>query len=97
MKFVSSFVHSPLINPQVPIKIPKRILKDFAYILADPVATIFNKSLSTGVVPRIWKEANVIPIPKCNQPESESDTRPISLTPGLSKVLEDFCGEMVVG
>ena len=73
-----------------PDKIPNRILKDFAYILADPVATIFNKSLSTGVVPRIWKEANVIPIPKCNQPESESDTRPISLTPGLSKVLEDF-------
>ena len=73
-----------------PDKIPNRILKDFAYILVDPVATIFNKSLSTGVVPRIWKEANVIPIPKCNQPESESDTRPISLTPGLSKVLEDF-------
>ena len=73
-----------------PDKISNRILKDFAYILADPVATIFNKSLSTGVVPRIWKEANVIPIPKCNQPGSESDTRSISLTPGLPKVLEDF-------
>jgi hypothetical protein len=54
-------------------KIPSRILKEFAFILAEPIAIIFNKSLSSNVVPKIWKEANVIPIPKINQPESESD------------------------
>ena len=73
-----------------PNKIPSRILKEFAFILAEPITIIFNKSLSSSVVSKIWKEANVIPIPKINQPESKSDTRPISLTPGLSKVLEDF-------
>ena len=71
-------------------KIPNRVLKEFAYILAEPIATIFNKSLSSSVVPRIWKDADVIPVPKISQPESESDTRPISLTPGLSKILKDF-------
>jgi hypothetical protein len=38
-----------------PDNVPSRFLKDFAYILADPVTTIFNASLSSSVVPRIWK------------------------------------------
>ena len=59
-------------------------------MLADPVTTIFNASLSSSVVPRIWKESNIIPIPKVQQPECEGDTRPISLTSSLSKLLEDF-------
>ena len=60
--------------------VPSRFLKDFAHVLADPFT----------VVPRIWKESNIIPIPKVQQPESEGDTRPISLTSCLSKLLEDF-------
>ena len=70
--------------------VPSRFLKDFAHVLADPVTTIFNASLSSSVVPRIWKESNIIPIPKVQQPECEGDTRPISLTSCLSKLLEDF-------
>ena len=54
------------------------------------VFVIFNTSLSTGEVPILWKCSNIIPIPKVKQPLCESDTRPISLTPILSKVLEDF-------
>ena len=38
----------------------------------------------------LWKCFNIIPIPKVKQPPCESDTRPISLTPILSKVLKDF-------
>ena len=73
-----------------PDNVPSRFLKDFAHVLADPVTTIFNASLSSSVVPRIWKESNIIPIPKVQQPECEGDTRPISLTSCLSKLLEDF-------
>ena len=51
---------------------------------------IFNTSLSTDQVPILSKCSNIIPIPKIKQPLCESDTRPISLTPILSKVLEDF-------
>lgn len=73
-----------------PDNIPSRFLKEFTHVLAEPITTIFNASLSTGVVPRIWKESNIISIPKVQQPESEGDTRPISLTSCLSEVLEDF-------
>jgi hypothetical protein len=36
-----------------PDNVPCRILKEFAYELAEPVATIFNTSLSSGIVPAI--------------------------------------------
>ena len=64
--------------------------QEFAYELTEPVTKIFNTSLSTDEVPILWKCSNIIPIPKVKQPLCESDTRPISLTPILSKVLEDF-------
>ncbi len=73
-----------------PDNIPGRLLKEFAYLFAEPVAKIFNMSLSSGIVPNIWKDSHITPIPKVKQPTDEADTRPISLTPCLSKVLEDF-------
>jgi hypothetical protein len=47
-----------------PDNIPNRIIKDFAYELAEPVCHIFNTSLSTGEFPNIWKDALITPIPK---------------------------------
>jgi len=73
-----------------PDEIPCRIVKEFAYELAEPVTTIFNNSLRSGIVPAAWKESNIVPIVKVNPPKDEGDTRPISLTPCLSKVLEDY-------
>ena len=73
-----------------PDNVPCRVLKAFAYELATPIATIFNASLNNGIVPRIWKESNITPIPKIKLPMSEGDIRPISLTSCLSKTLEDF-------
>lgn len=70
-----------------PDSISPRIIKEFAYELTEPVTKIFNKSLSTGEVPILWKCSNIIPIPKAKQSLCESE---ISLTPILSKVLEDF-------
>ena len=64
--------------------------QEFAYKLTEPVTKIFNTSLSTGEVPILWKCSNIIPIPKVKQPLCESNTQPISFTPILSKVLEDF-------
>ena len=64
-----------------PDDVPCYIVKEFAYELAEPVTTIFNESLKSGIV---------TPIPKVQPPTNESDTRPISLTSCLSKILEDF-------
>ncbi len=76
-----------------PNNIPGRLLKEFADLFAEPVANIFNTSLLSRIVPNIWKYSHITPIPKVKQPNDEShdtDTRPISLTACLSKVLEDF-------
>ena len=61
--------------------------------LARPICSIFNVSVAQGTLPPLWKCADVIPVPiaKVAKPKSvDSDLRPISLTPVLSKVLECF-------
>ncbi|PFX20958.1 Eukaryotic translation initiation factor 3 subunit I [Stylophora pistillata] len=73
-----------------PDNIPAHILREFAFKFADPVANLFNSSLAWGIVPDIWKDANITPVPKESVPRSLSDFWPISLTPCLSKVLEEF-------
>ena len=45
-----------------PDKIPARLLTETATQIAPSLCILFNKSLSTGVVPRDWKLANVVPV-----------------------------------
>ena len=59
--------------------VPCRILKEFAYELAEPVTTILDASLASGIVPAIWKGSNITPIRKIQSPTNEGDFRPISL------------------
>ena len=79
-----------------PDNMPPCLLKIFAYKLAGPISDIFNRSLSTGIVSSLWKASNISPIPKEKPPSSESDFRPISLTPCLAKVLEEFVTEWLI-
>jgi len=68
--------------------LPFWFLKAVACFIAEPVAHIFNLSLSSSCVPRQWKSAVITPLPKVPIPSSCSDFRPISLTPILSRLLE---------
>ena len=53
--------------------------------------SIFNASVRAGVITALWKSANVIPVAKTTPALNvDSDFRPISLTPIVSKVLESF-------
>ena len=80
-----------------PDELPNWLLKEMAPFLADPVCAIFNSSLSQGHVPKTWKQANVIPVPKIHPPKLvENDLRPISLTATLSKILESFVGGWIL-
>jgi Endonuclease-reverse transcriptase len=45
-----------------PDKIPTVLLKKLSSALSVPLALLFQRSLEQGVLPKIWKHANVIPI-----------------------------------
>lgn len=49
---------------------------------------IFRKSLATGVVPKSWKRAKIIPLFKSGDKQLLNNYRPISLTPYSCKLLE---------
>ena len=66
-----------------------RLLKVVSNIIALPICHIFNLSLQEGLFPQIWKSAKVVPLPK-NKREGFSavNSRPISILPVLSKLME---------
>ena len=64
------------------------MLKRTAHAIAPSLTTLFNLSLKTGVFPRDWKLARVVPIPKIGAKSNPANYRPISLLPIVSKVLE---------
>ena len=74
-----------------PDGIPSWVLKENADLLASPISNILNCSFHEARVPQSWKHANIIPIPK-EKPvrDVNKHLRPISLTPIVSKLAEDY-------
>ena len=62
--------------------------KETAVEIAPVLASIFNQSLSTGVVPEDWRQANIFALHKKGSKELPENYRPISLTSICSKMLE---------
>ena len=50
-----------------PDNIPNWIIKDFSYIIASPIAAIYNSSVRQSYVPPSWKQTEILPIPKVPQ------------------------------
>ena len=95
-------IHKKLcsLNPtkaEGPDGVPAWLLKENADCLAEPITDILNCSFREGCLPPSGKRADIVPIPK-EKPVKEvnKDLRPISLTPILSKVAEDFVVEEFV-
>ena len=63
------------------------LLKVSADVLARPLCKIFNLSFHRGILPSVWKLADVCPVPK-SRPIVKDQLRPISLLPILEKVFE---------
>ena len=61
-----------------------RLLKENSDRLAGPICDIFDYSYRNGRLPSVWKEADVVPVPK---------QRPISLTSIISKIAEEHVVE----
>jgi hypothetical protein len=74
-----------------PDGLPVWIFRDFAHILAAPLASIANESMRQGHMPDMWKLSDTVPLPKVTPPNSiETDLRPISITSVAAKVIEYF-------
>ena len=70
---------------------PNWVLRKYADFLANPVCSILNSSFAEQKLPSQWKHADVTPLTKVKPVTVVSKhIRPISLTPSLSKVAEDF-------
>ena len=71
--------------------IPAWLLKENADLHSDTVTDIINCSFAESRLPPSWKSADTVPIPK-QKPikDINKHLRPISLTPVLSKVAEEF-------
>ena len=67
-----------------------RLLKELAEAVCVPLTVIFNKSLSLGKLPSVWKEANILAIYKKGNRKQPGSYRPVSLTCIPCKVLESF-------
>lgn len=77
---ISKAIGPDMINP--------RLLKEAANILCKPLSRLFNMSLNQSKYPSDWKNANVIPVFKTNNPNNVKNYRPISLISVIGKVME---------
>ena len=74
-----------------PDGIPAWLLKENSDLLAQPIADIINLSFKDARLPQSWKDAHIVPIPKQKPIKNvNKHLRPISLTPVLSKIAEDY-------
>jgi len=68
--------------------IPVNIMKSTVNYIADPITTIINSSMNTGVFPDALKIAKVCPIFKNGDKSDFQNYRPISVLPCFSKIFE---------
>ena len=70
--------------------IPARILRTCATELSVLLAQLFNLSLKSGVMPTLWKSANITPIHKDDEREIVENYRSVSLLAIPAKCLEQL-------
>ena len=71
-----------------PDNVNNRNPKKPLYLCQIPFVDLFNYSMSKRVCPIIWKEANVSPLYKKDDPSIVSNYRPVSLLSTIGKVME---------
>lgn len=64
------------------------LLKPLVDWIAEPLALLFDRMVTVGMVPTQWCRARIMPIPKKDGATDIKDHRPISLTEVLRKVFE---------
>lgn len=68
--------------------LPIKYLKLASQHILSPLTHIVNALIAENRFPSSWKVARISPIPKNNNPVNNSDFRPVSVLPILSKIYE---------
>jgi hypothetical protein len=68
------------------------LIKKCVHSIAGPLRHIINLSLGSGLVPRQFKIAKIIPIYKSGDKDSADNYRPISMLCSFSKIIEKIMG-----
>ena len=61
------------------------------------ICNLFNKCLASGKIPRVWKEALVVPLHKKKEKYFAKNYRPVSLTCIIVKTYERFLHKHILG
>ena len=72
------------------------IIKQNAYLLAQPIRSIFLQSISEGSFPELLKKANIIPLYKKGSKSDVNNYRPIALLNVFSKIMEKIMKKYLV-
>jgi len=76
--------------------VDNKLLRLAADQIARPLCYIINLSLITSEYPTAWKRAKVVPLPKSSTTRlSGPNSRPISLLPAFSKVMEKVVSSQI--
>ena len=69
-------------------QISSRFLRHAAYIIAEPLSILINKSIECGTFPGLWKCAKIVALHKGGETDELDNFRPISILCAISKVME---------
>ncbi|VDP06687.1 unnamed protein product [Schistosoma margrebowiei] len=71
-----------------PDGIPNILPKTCADVLCHLFTTIFNKSFSSNLIPKMWREMKILPVPKKASGDKNVKFRPITITSPFLKTME---------
>jgi hypothetical protein len=76
-------------------KIPAKIIRIASPVIANSLAKIFNRAITSDSVPSEWKAARVTPLHKKGPRNLLNNYRSISILPVVSKVFEKVLYEQL--
>ena len=79
------------------LAISARVVRECAEELAMPLVVLFNASLSQGTFPRLWMQANVVPIHKKGSVKDPLNYRSVSLMSLFGKIFERLIVTQLLG